>query len=631
MKTKIDRTGKIIFLVGILMVILTVVFTACKKNDGHTGLFVYVTDANGDIVTDASGKAVTEEWITSVEYATDENGKTYTNANGEKVTVKQTRPTYTKIIDVTGVARDENGKPVTNADGSYVTCVLTQAVTKPVTDQNGSTLTQTVTGKNGETVTKKGGEPVTEPVTEICTENVTRVIEVGYESTKVSYSKTKKETTTHYDVYTTKKPTTQAPDYATIPMDGKVVASLDWLKGAGGSSHDRYLKVKALSSDSFVALAKTSSKDGTFADLPAADSYNVLVKYDSKGSILWRCSLAEKNKTDFYDMAVLKDGSMVCVGYFLTTDMHHAYSYIVKVSPSGSVQWKKYFEANATDYLTAVAATPDGGFVTGGKVNSTDGIYADLNIQKSDAVVLKLDAAGNIKWKVKYGGSSADTVNALDADPSGNIYAAVQGMSADGDFKNNHGAYDVLISKLSADGKKQWNKLIGGNKTEEVAEICANANGCLFVGNYASIDGSFVFNRGQNDAFFGFCSAKDGSVIFLNTYGGLKNDRFRGITTTKFGYALVGSSTSSNRDFAAIGNKGGCDAFIMSIDNSGNILHTKSLAGTGDDVCYDICHLSGNTYIVAGETRMTDKDFASVKPAANKDNGTAIIGRYQIY
>ncbi|HBL41315.1 MAG TPA: hypothetical protein DDY98_07040 [Ruminococcaceae bacterium] len=631
MKTKFNRTGKLILFIGVLMVLLTVIFTACKKNDGHTGLFVYVTDTNGDIATDENGEALTEEWITSVEYATDENGKTYTNANGEKVTVKQTRPTYTKTIDVTAVARDKDGKPVTNADGSYVTCVLTQAVTQAVTDQNGSTLTQAVTDKNGEAVTQKNGEPVTEPVTEVCTENVTRVIEVGYESTKVSYSKTEKKTTVDYDLFTTKKTTTTRQSYTDAPTGKKIVASLDWLKGAGGSGHDRFLKVKPVTSDSFVVLAKTASADGTFAGLNVSGTYNALLKYDGNGNILWKCHLAEKTRVDIYDFDVLKDGSLICVGYCMTEDMHNAFSYAVKVSSNGSIQWKKTFEANETDYFTTIAATPDGGFVTGGKITSTTGIFADMNIQKNDAVVIKFDASGNIKWKTKFGGSSFDTVNALAADDSGNVYVASQGMSTDGDFKGNHGAYDLLISKLSSDGKKQWSKLIGGKKTEEVTKLCANENGCLFVGNYASNDGSFALNRGQNDAFFGFCSAKDGSLVFLNTYGGLKNDKFEAVAITKFGYAIVGTSTSSNRDLADIGNKGGMDAFIMSIDTQGNVLHVKSLAGTGDDTAYDICCLSGNTYIVVGETRMTDNDFASVKPTASADNGTAIVGRYQIY
>ena len=103
------------------------------------------------------------------------------------------------------------------------------------------------------------------------------------------------------------------------------------------------------------------------------------------------------------------------------------------------------------------------------------------------------------------------------------------------------------------------------------------------------------------------------------------------MTVTSFGYALVGISSSDNRDLAAIGNRGGTDGFILSIDAKGNVLHTKSFAGSGSDSCNGICRLKGDTYIIVGETRKTDHDFASVKPAASEDNGTAVVGKYRIY
>ncbi len=374
-----NRTGRIIVLIGLLLAVLAVLFAACRKNDGHTGLFVYVTDADGNIATGADGEPKTEEWITSVEYATDENGKTYTNANGEKVTVKQTRPVFTKVVDVTGFSRDENG--------SVVTRVLTRTQTRDVTDKDGSAVTQAVTDKNGETVTQKGGEPVTESVTEVYTEKVTKVVEIGYEPTKVVYSNAGKKTTVNYNQYTTAKPekTTRAGNEATGGK--KVAATLDWIKGAGGSKHDRFVKVKPTGSDSFVALAKTASSDGDF-DMSKTDTYCVLVKYNDKGAIQWKCSLAAQRKSDIYDFDVLKDGSFIGVGYVMNENGRDFDSYLVKVSAGGAVEWTKHFSAGSTDYFTAVTATPDGGFVAGGRVHSTGDVFAELNVQGSDGVLL---------------------------------------------------------------------------------------------------------------------------------------------------------------------------------------------------------------------------------------------------
>ena len=78
--------GKALIPVAILLVAAALLFTACNnKNDGGTGINVFVTDSNGCTILDKNGQPLTEEWVTSIVYATDENGETYTNANGEKV------------------------------------------------------------------------------------------------------------------------------------------------------------------------------------------------------------------------------------------------------------------------------------------------------------------------------------------------------------------------------------------------------------------------------------------------------------------------------------------------------------------------------------------------------------------
>ena len=135
---KINRTGKTVALVGLLLVAFAVLFAACRKNDPHTGLFIYVTEPDGNIATNESGEPITEEWITHIEYATNDEGKTYTNANGDKVTVKQTRPALTRVLQVTGVLQDKDGKPLTQEDGSRVTGVLTRQYSRAVTEQDGS-------------------------------------------------------------------------------------------------------------------------------------------------------------------------------------------------------------------------------------------------------------------------------------------------------------------------------------------------------------------------------------------------------------------------------------------------------------------------------------------------------------
>ena len=626
--------GKSLIILAVLITAATLLFAACNKQTG-TGLHVYVTDEHGNTVLDANGQPKTEEWITSIVYATDENGETYTNANGEKVTVKQTRPAFTQIIEVSDFKVDENGKPVTDKNGDYIKVPATQIVIKDVTDKAGNKVTQTVVDNDGNPVTEEHGQVVTEVVTEIVTEKVTNYIEITPEGQQTKYDnviKTEKpKTTSLYDnpLYTdreTKKPTTSS-----APKPDKHVASQGWLKNLDGTDNDKFAKVISVDANSFIALGQTESKDGPFQTFTQSGFYSFLAKYDINGNLLWTCPIGSSGHTKIHDIALLKDGSIIAVGESTAKDLGFTpdatYEAIVaKVSSTGKLSWVKNFGGSSTEYFKCVTATPDGGFVAAGRFTAADGDFASLALKGLTPVFVKCDANGNIKWFNSFNGSGADAVNAISADASGNIYGACQIVSSDLDGKGNHGSADIGIIKFSSTGTKLWTRMIGGSKSDVVNDIYAGASGCVFAGSYTSNDGDFTLNRGSKDAFIGFCDTQ-GNVKWIRTFGGLKSDTFNAITATQFGYAAVGLTNSNNRDFQGIGNKGEFDGFIMSINSAGTVEHVKSLAGAGNDAVNDICKLDNKTFIIVGETYSKTNDFAAFKPSGC----SAIFGKYYIY
>ncbi len=615
--------GKSIFIVAAIITAATLLFAACnKQNDGHTGLHVFVTDENGNTVLDANGEPKTEEWITEIVYATDENGETYTNANGEKVTVKQTRPVFTVLREETQF-KVENGKPVTDANGDYVYEPVTQVVYKEVTDKNGNRVTEVVTDKDGKDVTAENGKPVTEIVTEKYTEKVTYYVEVTLEGQKTMYNSnnkvTKPKTTSIYEnpLYTdkeTKKPT--KPSQTEQKVD-KHVASISWLNTVDGADNDAFAKVIPAGTDAFIAMGRTESRDGAFSSFTQTGLYTYVGKYKADGTLIWNCAIGSTGHTRIHDIAMLKDGSIIAVGESTATDLGYTpdatYEAIVaKISSSGKLLWIKNYGGSTTEYFKCVTSTPDGGFAAAGRFRASDGDFASLSLTSLTPVFVKCDANGNIVWFNSFKGSGADAVNSIAADASGNIYGACQIVSTDLDGNGNHGSADIGIIKFSSTGSKLWVKMIGGSKSDIVNDIYAGSSGCVFAGSYTSADGDFTLNRGGKDAFIGFCDTQ-GNVKWIRTFGGVKNDAFNAVTSTQFGYAAVGLSNSSNRDFESAGNKGESDGFIMSINSAGNIEHVKSVAGSGNDSIADICKLDSKTYIFAGETLSKDKDFASKK------------------
>jgi len=87
----------------------------------------------------------------------------------------------------------------------------------------------------------------------------------------------------------------------------------------------------------------------------------------------------------------------------------------------------------------------------------------------------------------------------------------------------------------------------------------------------------------------------DGDTLWTKNYGGANDDRFVSIQqTADGGYVAVGFTESFGVD--------SIDIYIVKTDSIGNMLWTKTIGGSNDDIGRSIDLLSENEYIVAGHT-----------------------------
>ena len=110
---------------------------------------------------------------------------------------------------------------------------------------------------------------------------------------------------------------------------------------------------------------------------------------------------------------------------------------------------------------------------------------------------------------------------------------------------------------------------------------------------------------------------------------GFKDDEITGITSIKGGYAAVGITSSANRDFVDIGNKGGRDGFLFLLNENGEKMHLSSLSGTGDDVPRAISSYDGENFFVTGGTNSSDLFFAGLNPPVTKKIFNCFIAVYE--
>ena len=109
---------------------------------------------------------------------------------------------------------------------------------------------------------------------------------------------------------------------------------------------------------------------------------------------------------------------------------------------NGTRNWGTYYGGTLTDILTSVAIAPDGSIVAAGSTASTlpAGAIATAGawqtalggVGATNGTVVDFTPAGARVWGTYYGGSSADAINDLVIDASGNIYIVGQTSSTSG-------------------------------------------------------------------------------------------------------------------------------------------------------------------------------------------------------
>lgn len=446
--------------------------------------------------------------------------------------------------------------------------------------------------------------------------------------------------------------TITAPTQATSPMGTTIaqakVAYPGWLKTYGDDYHHNLVN-NATTSDGGVVSVGISYSPA--ADAESASSYGaVIIKHDKEGNLKWEKKLHGNNMVSFEDVAVLTDGSIVVVGYTNATDVADDATYIckgtlegiiIKYSKDGTKQWTKMIGGSGDEMIYAVAATSDGGFVVGGKSNSLDGTLKDLGTEKIKAFTTKCDKDGKILWSNALSGTKHSSVENISVADNGTIYTVINCVTGDGEYAaiagTETGRTTTVVSKLKADGTREWNKALYGSGKTEMYGLVALNEGCVVAGYYSSTSagnqGTFSELRNGGNA-----GTVDGVILKLDASGeqkwitplvGFQNDFISDIVAIPGGYAVCGYSNSSNRDFAFLSGGTDFDSFIYTLSNYGDIKTHSSYGGTSNDNARAIC-ANGKILYLSGMTNSSDGVFAECSVKGSDGKGAGVVYEFEL-
>ncbi len=212
-----------------------------------------------------------------------------------------------------------------------------------------------------------------------------------------------------------------------------------------------------------------------------------------------------------------------------------------------------------------------------------------------------------VEWSKHYGGSKADAANDFQRTADGGFIAVGYARSTDQDLTGNKGLSDYWVVKLDTTGELEWQHNYGGADNDiATAVLQTNDGGYIVAGGTVSFDGQVSGNHGAEDAWV-LRLDQLGNILWKKTYGGTLNERAESIQpTSDGGFVLSGYSQSDDGDLTD--NKGDFDYWVFKINANGDLIWQKNIGGSLSDYAFDAVETTDGGFLIVGSSFSNNGD-----------------------
>ncbi|MBU6402471.1 MAG: chitobiase/beta-hexosaminidase C-terminal domain-containing protein, partial [Verrucomicrobia bacterium] len=260
-------------------------------------------------------------------------------------------------------------------------------------------------------------------------------------------------------------------------------------------------------------------------------------------------------------------------------------------------EWDQSYGGPAFNYLTAIAPSPDGGYLLGGPSNSGAGqSKTTSNFGDFDFWAVKVDADGNQSWDTDFGGSAADNLNAILPTPDGGYLLG--GSSASGVSGNkttpNYGKADFWVVKIDGSGRKQWERDFGGSGDDELTVMASTTDGGYILGGATQSDasGNKTTPALSSGDFWVVKIDAQGNKEWESAFPSGGRNQLNALLPTADGDYLLGGAAAG----------AGLDYWLLHMNPTGNKLWQQTYGGNADDILHSIAATRDGGYLLGGES-----------------------------
>jgi len=186
------------------------------------------------------------------------------------------------------------------------------------------------------------------------------------------------------------------------------------------------------------------------------------------------------------------------------------------------IKWQKTIGGSNDDSLTTIVPTADGGFIVAGYSNSNvSGNKTQNSISNSfDYWIVKLNSTGDVQWDKTIGGIRTDKDPAIIPTSDGGYLIGGTSNSDSSANKTEYDindSYDYWVVKVDANGNVQWDNTIGGIQLDVLVSLAQSPDGNYMLGGYSYTIGDRKYDK--TDGNRGSSLWADYWVVKLNTAG----------------------------------------------------------------------------------------------------------------
>lgn len=221
---------------------------------------------------------------------------------------------------------------------------------------------------------------------------------------------------------------------------------------------------------------------------------------------------------------------------------------------------------------------------------------------------------------VTLGGSKNESAQSIVATPDGGYAVLGFTQSMDGDvLSKTDNSYDFWLLKFDVNGEQEWQKVYGGIDDDRGQDVITTTDGGYAItGSSKSSDGDVSENAGLND--FWVVKINDLGIIEWETsLGHSGTDKcFSILQTQDNGFLVSGVIDISSLELDGCGSSSanrhaGGDYWIIKLDAFGTLLWSKSYGGSFSDTAYSAVETQTGDFIIVGSSDSEDVDISNNK------------------